>query len=42
MNSKELKDFPPETTNWKRVYLLVLAWFVFFNLLMYLFTVLTA
>lgn len=42
MDLKEVNSQDPSPTSWKKVYLLVLAWFVFFNLLMYLFTIFTA
>lgn len=42
MKDSELKEIPPPKTNWKRVYLLVMGWFLIFILLMYAFTKLTA
>jgi len=42
MKEPEEKEIPQDKTNWKKVYGLVIGWFIFFTLLMYLFTIYTA
>jgi len=42
MEQTDKKELPPDKTNWKKVYLLVAGWIVFFILFMYFFTKFTA
>lgn len=42
MDQTDKKELPPDKTNWKKVYLLVIGWFALFTLFMYLFTIFTA